>query len=73
MDAFLRICEEISLGEDLNPDLRSERLVSAAKVLLEGIGVAEDARFDGLSRGEGCKVYGDLKYLRASVLTIIVS
>jgi hypothetical protein len=58
IDAFLQLCEAFSLGEELDPHLRSEKLVSATKVLLQRIGVSEEAKLCGdLNRGEGCKVY----------------
>jgi hypothetical protein len=58
VDAFLRLCKKISLGDELDPHLRSERLVSATKVLLQRIGVSEESKLRGdLTRGGGCKVY----------------
>ena len=58
VDAFLRFCKEISLGDELDPHLRSERLVSATKTLLQKIGVSEESKLLGdLTLGEGCKVY----------------
>jgi hypothetical protein len=58
VEAFLRISKEISLGDELDPHLRSERLVSATKILLQKIGVSEESKLLGdLTLGEGCKVY----------------
>jgi len=57
-DTFLRLCKEISLGDELDPHLRSERLVSATNRLLQKISVSEESKlFGDLTRGEGCKVY----------------
>jgi hypothetical protein len=56
--AFIRFCEEVSLGQDLDPHLRSAKLIAATKVLLQGIGVPEESKLqEDLHRGEGCKVY----------------
>jgi hypothetical protein len=58
VDVFLRLCKEISLGDELDPHLRSERLESATKILLQKIGVSEKSKLlEDLKLGEGCKVY----------------
>jgi hypothetical protein len=56
--AFLRMCKDVFLGVEISPQLRSEKLVAASRILLQELGIPEEARLYGdLSRGEGCKVY----------------
>jgi hypothetical protein len=51
------MCKDISLGEEISPQLRSEKLVTASKILLQELGIPEDSRLGGgISRGEECKV-----------------
>jgi hypothetical protein len=70
VDAFLRLCKEMSLGDELDPHLRSERLESATETLLQKIGVSEESRLLGdLTLGEGCKVYVMPVYLTQSNIT----
>jgi hypothetical protein len=55
---FLQLCNEVTLCEDLLPRVRSEKLLTATKVMLQELNVSEEARFHGdINRGEGCKVY----------------
>jgi hypothetical protein len=70
VDAFLRLCKEISLGDELDSHLRSERLESATRTLLQKIGISEESRLLGdLTLGEGCKVYAMPLYLTQSDIT----
>lgn len=56
--AFLRLCKEVSLGENVTPQVRSAQLVAATKALLQEWNVPEDSRLRGdLPGGEDCKVY----------------
>ncbi len=56
--AFLRLCNEVALGEKMSPTERSEKLVVATKALLQEFNIPEETRLRGeLNRGEGCKVY----------------
>ena len=56
--AFLRLCEQISLGEEVEAHVRSERFIDAIKMLLHEIGVSEGTKLrGGLNRGGGCKMY----------------
>jgi hypothetical protein len=55
--AFLRMCKDISLGEEISPRLRSEKLVTASRMLLQELDIPEESRLRaGLSRGGECKV-----------------